>query len=154
MIRDKNLPCLLGFGGLLLQNHHSLVRDKVADTDVEDFPDATCRPIQDLRDESVFLGEVGLDEVPFLLRKDFGLPRPIDLERNSHWSSRGTTQVYDFSAQSKSFKDNLVELSRELQPLVPVRTRGLFRSTGLRREMRRRDDIYWVDASLVFLYYS
>ena len=93
MIRDKNLPCLLGFGGLLLQNHHSLVRNKVADSDVEDFPDATCRPVQDLRDESVFLGEVGLDEIPFLLRKDLGFPRPVDLERNSHWSSRGTTQV-------------------------------------------------------------
>ena len=62
-----------------------MVRDEVADTDVEDFPDATCGPIEDLRDKSVFLGEMGLDEVPFLLGEDLGLPRPVDLERNSHW---------------------------------------------------------------------
>ena len=142
MIRDKNLPCLLGFGGLLLQNHHSLVRNKVADTDIEDFPDATCRPIQNLRDESVLLREMRLDQGHFLRRKDFGLPRPIDLERNSHWSSRGTTRVYDFSAQSKSFKDNLVELSRELQPPIPVRTGLVSWSMDLRQGMRQVDDIF------------
>ena len=85
MVRDEDFPCLFGFGGLLLQDNHPLVRDEVADTDVEDFPNATCGPIEDLRDKSVFLGEMGLDEVPFLLREDLGLPRPVDLERNSHW---------------------------------------------------------------------
>ena len=68
--------------------------------------------------------------------------------------SCGTTQLYDISAQSKSFRMRLVELSRELQPPVPVRTGGLSRSTGLRREMRQVNDIYWDTLSLVYLYYS
>lgn len=143
MVRDKDLPCLLGFGGFLLQNNHSLVRDKVADTDVEHFSNASCGPIEDLRDKSVFLGEMGLDEVPFLPGEHLGLPRPIDLERDSHRRTPGMTKLYDISAQTISSKKPLVELSRELQPPVPVRTGGLSRSTGLRREMRQVNDIYW-----------
>jgi len=79
LVRDEHFPCLLGFGGLLLQDNHSLVRDEVANTDVEDLPNTTCGPVEDLRDKSVFLGEMGLDEVPFLLGEDLGLPRPVDL---------------------------------------------------------------------------
>ena len=53
-------------------------------TNAQNLTNANCRPIEDLSDQSVFLGQMGLDERPFLHGEDLGLSRSVDFVEDGH----------------------------------------------------------------------
>ena len=82
--RQINLPCGLGFGGLALKDHHSRCGNKVPNANARHLTDPTSGPIEDFGNEAVFLWQVGLDDVPLVLREDFCFARSIDLVEDGH----------------------------------------------------------------------